>query len=341
MQKRTRNVLLGAIASGGFALSMAAGQLLRHGLETSATPAGADDGIVVILLVTAIAVGVFLLGARLGRIRSGWLASLLLSSSLAWHEALAATTAPLLLTAAVTLGGGALLWHHQSRETRGGATPPRVAILASLAVPWVLLVYGFLWFRAPQTSTPVLAQILSLPLTLATGLLPWSLMVIPVGLWLREQRPLPTTTYVLVLWSASGLVFFSLAQATPEPVWLPCLPALALLAGLVLGPGPEGLWPRRLVRLNLEIVAAAGMLAAFVILSLLVSPVEDILPAGWIARWGNQLSMVREQGTPAMVLSLAGLVLAALVIGQARGAHWLRASFPLALLLLLLQALLP
>ena len=95
------------------------------------------------------------------------------------------------------------------------------------------------------------------------------------------------------------------------------------------------------MRLNLEIVAAAGMLAAFVILSLLVSPVEDILPAGWIARWGNQLSMVREQGTPAMVLSLAGLVLAALVISQARGAHWLRASFPLALLLLLLQALLP
>jgi hypothetical protein len=71
-----------------------------------------------------------------------------------------------------------------------------------------------------------------------------------------------------------------------------------------------------------------------------VSPSERLVPEGWVEPWSGTLAVIRAYGGVSMSCALVGLGLAALVIAQARGAHWLRASFPLALLLLLLRTLL-
>jgi hypothetical protein len=340
MQKRTRNVLLGASASGAFALSLPAGRLLMQCARHSCTTATLTAQLPPILLAVAVALWVFFLGSRLGRIRSGWLAALLLSSSLAWQEALSPATSVLILTSMASFGGGILLLRQRAIRPAVDSSRNLLQPILVLSLLWVVLVSGFVGFSAPAPRTTSATSMIGLLSFLSAGLLPWSLLVIPVGLWLREQRPWPKTTQGLLLGSALGLIFLPLVRVTTDPVWLPVLPALSLLGGLILGPGPEGLWPRRLVRLNLELIATFGIFLAFLVLSLLVSPSERLVPEGWVEPWSGTLAVIRAYGGVSMSCALVGLGLAALVIAQARGAHWLRASFPLALLLLLLRTLL-
>jgi len=80
MQSRNRNVLLGALASGGFALSLPAGRIAGACLRDSCDLSVVYDQIPVTVLAVSTALLVFHIGARLGRIRSGWLAALLLCS---------------------------------------------------------------------------------------------------------------------------------------------------------------------------------------------------------------------------------------------------------------------
>ena len=336
MQKRSQNVLLGAFASGAFAFSLPLGEMILPCLRGPCTPELLAQQWPTIFLSVSIALVVFYLGSRLGRIRSGWLAALLLCSSRAWAEATHGPPTALLLTLFVTLCGGLPLLRSSTRGAQVPTPQKKSALLLVWGIPWFILVLGFNWLAANETGVAAPGD-----RTLAlTGLMPWVLLTIPLAFWIKEAQPLTNTMWMLLFWAGGGFLFFSLMRVTPQLPWLPAFPALALLGGLILGPGPEGRFPRRLVRLNLEIVAAAGIVTAFLLLSAMVSPLESLLPSTIGGPWLPTLAALRTHGTLSMLLAFGILSLSILVIWQARGSHWLRASLPLALLLAILRGLL-
>jgi 4-amino-4-deoxy-L-arabinose transferase-like glycosyltransferase len=163
------------------------------------------------------------------------------------------------------------------------------------------------------------------------GALPWSLLAPGVAWFLWRSRPLDPTLRYLVVWFATVFVFFSIPASKRAVYLLPAYPAGALLLGLVLGPGPDGAGPRRLVAWGFMIgavaIGAVG-LAALVIAAGV--PVEDLV--------APFLSPKDRQGTAAAIAALraagwqsafAGAAMiggAALVAREAPGAHWLRAN---------------
>ena len=92
-----------------------------------------------------------------------------------------------------------------------------------------------------------------------------------------------------------------------------------------------------MVRLNMEIVAAAGLITAFLLLSAMVAPLESVLPEKLGNLWQGAFGGLRSHGVLTMLLAFGMLGLSVATIQQARGAHWFRASLPLALLITLLH----
>ncbi|MFP6663523.1 MAG: glycosyltransferase family 39 protein [Deltaproteobacteria bacterium] len=172
------------------------------------------------------------------------------------------------------------------------------------------------------------------------GFLPWSFLAAPVGYWLWKERPLDETTRFLVVWFLVIFVFFLIPESKRGVYLLPAFPAMALLCGRVLGPGPEGDLPRRLVAWQCNAIAAFAMLISFITLTAFLMPLENllepILKPRDLQAARAALDGLRAGGVFTFAAAIAILGAAALVIWQARGAHWLRASFPMAALLGLL-----
>lgn len=172
------------------------------------------------------------------------------------------------------------------------------------------------------------------------GFLPWSFLAAPVGYWLWKERPLDETTRFLVVWFLVIFVFFLIPESKRGVYLLPAFPAMALLCGRTLGPGPEGETPRRLVAWQFNGIAVFAMLISFITLTAFLIPLENLLNPILRPRdlQGTKAALdgLRAGGVFTFASAMAILGAAALVIWQARGAHWLRASFPMAALLGLL-----
>jgi 4-amino-4-deoxy-L-arabinose transferase-like glycosyltransferase len=173
------------------------------------------------------------------------------------------------------------------------------------------------------------------------GAFPWSLLAPAVPWWLWHQRPLDGTRRLLVVWFAVIFVFFLIPESKRGVYLLPAYPAGALLFGLVLGPGPEEPHIRR--------VAAAGWFAGCAVLVL--AGLVVLLVASGIPFDGFLLPRLRPAEAAETALAFTALrdsalltaAVAAVVIGGAAasaregaGAHWLRASVPLAVSLVAL-----
>jgi len=173
------------------------------------------------------------------------------------------------------------------------------------------------------------------------GAFPWSLLAPAVAWWLWRQRPLDGTRRLLVVWFVVIFAFFLIPESKRGVYLLPAYPAGALLFGLVLGPGPEEPHIRR--------VAAAGWIAGCAVLVL--AGLVVLLVASGIPFDGFLLPRLRPAEAAETALAFAALrdsallsaAVAAVVVGSAAvsaregaGAHWLRASVPLALSLLAL-----
>ena len=365
---------------------------------------------------------VFFFGAAVGRIRSGWLAALILATNFEWIRA--ARTARVDMTLTVFVAGALLLFawlRHRQRTRQVPPSPPaRLGfwlLLAAgtltkgpVAIVLPLLVIGIWALSAPLPSTSeahsslrlrlahagrVLEDLhprrgLAMMLTIVAawylaawsiggtdflvrhalmenvlrvldaerlgsghvhgpfymvahlflGFLPWSFLAPSIAFWLWRARPLDETTRLLVVWVAVLFVFFLVPESKRGVYYLPAYPALALLAGLTLGPGPEGETPRRLVAWQFSGIATVATIAAFLVLSAFLAPLEGLFASFLKPRDAAgvraALDGIRAGGIPTFIAALAITGLAALVAWQARGAHWLRASFPLAALLVLL-----
>jgi 4-amino-4-deoxy-L-arabinose transferase-like glycosyltransferase len=172
------------------------------------------------------------------------------------------------------------------------------------------------------------------------GFLPWSFLAAPVGYWLWKERPLDETTRFLVVWFLVIFVFFLIPESKRGVYLLPAFPAMALLCGRTLGPGPEGELPRRLVAWQFSGIAAFAMLISFISLTAFLIPLENLLEPILKARdlqgAAAALDGLRAGGAFTFLAAMLILGAAALVVWQTRGAHWLRASFPMAALLGLL-----
>ena len=176
------------------------------------------------------------------------------------------------------------------------------------------------------------------------GALPWSLVAPAIGWWLWRARPLDRTVRYLVVWLLTVVVLFSIPASKRSVYLLPAYPAAALLFGLVLGPGPEGERPRRLAAAGWITGAfAVGLIGLVAVIAASGLPIESLI--------GPMLSGKDRQGMDAVLIALrsralytglAGLlVIACAAAGAlwAAHAHWLRASFPLAIGLLAMVAL--
>ncbi|MDG1399310.1 MAG: hypothetical protein P8K76_03670 [Candidatus Binatia bacterium] len=337
MQSRNRNVLLGALASGGFALSLPAGRIAGGCMRDSCDLSLVGGQIPIAALSVGTALLVFHIGARIGRIRSGWLAALFLCSSFGWMIGLQGSLAPFLTTFGATLAAALVLQRSSGVDT---TLPPRaIGLLWKGAALLALLGIAVKLFAAmtddPSRGGENLAQGLF-------AIFPWLLILIAVASWKIGRGVSPPGWGFIASWA---LVVFWLSLIVTATLWsvelgnmiLPILPPLALIAGLTLGPGPEGKLPRRMVRLNMEIVAAIGLIIAFLLLSAMVAPVETVLPEKLRNLWQEGFGGLRNHGILTMLLAFGMLGLSVATIQQARGAHWFRASLPLALLITLLH----
>ncbi len=346
MQSRNRNVLLGALASGGFALSLPAGRIAGACLRESCDLSVAGDQIPVTVLSVGTALLVFHIGARLGRIRSGWLAALLLCSSFGWIIGMREPLSPFLITFATTLVAAVILKRPPSKDT---SLPPRaIRVLWSGVVG--LLVLSTAWDIFSVASPGISLRDSPVDLGVLT-IFPWIFVLVAVGDWQKNHPQAPPAWGFLASWVLlafwlsliAARIFWSdqpihrMATSLPVNMMLPILPPLALIAGLTLGPGPEGKRPRRMVRLNMEIIAATGMITAFLLLSAMVAPLETLLPEKLGNLWQGAFGGLRSHGVLTMLLAFGMLGLSVATIQQARGAHWFRASLPLALLISLLH----
>jgi 4-amino-4-deoxy-L-arabinose transferase-like glycosyltransferase len=212
--------------------------------------------------------------------------------------------------AAWIVGGNDFLVKHALKENVFRVVAPDVLDTGHRHGPLYLLPHGFL------------------------GALPWSLLAPGVAWFLWRSRPLDPTVRYLVVWFVTVIVFFSI-PASKRPVYLlPAYPAGALLLGLVLGPGPEGSGPRRLVAWGLWVAAAVVGVVGLAALAIAAgAPVEALL--------GPSLTPRDLQGTTVALAALAAerwttafagaamVAGAALVAREAPGAHWLRANLAL------------
>lgn len=397
----------------GYGISWLAGEVSELTVRLPSTALG-----------IALTLAVFFFGAAVGRIRSGWLAALILATTFEWIRG--ARTARVDMTLTAFLAGALLLfaWLRHRERTRqippsplarvgfflllaaGTLTKGPVAIVLPLLVivvwawsaplrtdpegpaPWRLRVrnvrtvldelrlfrglalaaalvgawYLAAWniggtdFLVRHALMENILRVLDaerlgsghvhgpfyMVVHLFLGFLPWSFLAPPIAFWLWRQRPLDETTRLLVVWAAVIFVFFLIPESKRGVYYLPAYPPLALLAGLTLGPGPEGALPRRIVAWQFSGIAAVAASAAFLALSAFLAPIEGVITpllkprdaAGVVAA----LDGIRSGGIPTFVAALSITGLAALVVWQARGAHWLRASFPLAALLVALIA---
>ena len=337
MDSRKRNVLLGAIATGGLALSLPAGRVLGNCLRQSCDLTASLSDITAILLSVSTTLLVFQVGARIGRIRSGWLAALLVCASFGWLDEPIEAPLPLLLTFAITLGGAVALLRSFPNEP--GLSPRASELLLGAIVLVALL---------GSTGATILTIVsddsrhgtISDPL-----ILPWGLALLAVFYWTKDREQRPPALGFLISWTLLALCGSLLATllfwpTQPIYLFLPVVPPLALIAGLTLGPGPDGEFPRRMVRLNFEIAGAFGLFLAFLLLTAMVAPLETALPDDLVGFWNARFAGLRAHGAMTMILGFGVLAVSTAIILQARGAHWFRASLPLALLITLLHMIL-
>ena len=346
MQSRNRNVLLGALASGGFALSLPAGRIAGACLRESCDLSIAGDQIPIAALSVGTGLLVFHIGARIGRIRSGWLAALFLCSSFGWIIGLQEPLSPFLIAFASTLVAAMALQRPSGKDT--GLPPRAIRVLWSGGV--VLLVLSTASDIFSVVSPGISLRDSPIDLGVLT-ILPWIFILVAVGDWKNNHAQGPPAWGFLASWALmafwfslmAALIFWSdrpihrMLTTLPVNMMLPILPPLALIAGLTLGPGPEGKRPRRMVRLNMEIVAATGLIIAFLLLSAMVAPLETVLPEKLANLWQEAFGGLRSHGVLTMLLAFGMLGLSVATVQQARGAHWFRASLPLALLITLLH----
>lgn len=166
------------------------------------------------------------------------------------------------------------------------------------------------------------------------GAFPWSLSLPAVAWWLWEQRPLDETRRFLVTWFVVVFAFFLIPDSKRGVYLLPAYPPGALLFGLVLGPGPEGARPRAL--------AAAGWLAGCAVLAVLGLaglviasglPIDDLILPRLRPHEATEvaaaLATLRANLVQTIAASLLALLCGLAAAANAPGAHWLRASVPL------------
>ncbi len=181
-------------------------------------------------------------------------------------------------------------------------------------------------------ATGVVSRVAALLAALGPGLLPWCLTAPAVIGWLWQDRPLHGLPRLATVWFGTGLLAFLLAGH--PPLLLICLPAAALLFGLVLGPGPEGTKLRRRAAVGWILGAVPPLAVGLSGLSAVLLPGSEAVWLNWLpsssaARVTEALSVLRAAPVitgAASAIAVVGSLLAAL---QAWGAHWLRASVPL------------
>lgn len=181
-------------------------------------------------------------------------------------------------------------------------------------------------------ATGIVSRVSALLAALGPGLLPWCLTAPAVIGWLRQDRPLHGLPRLATVWFGIGLVAFLLAG--DPSLLLTCLPAAALLFGLVLGPGPEGTKLRKRATVGWILGTVPPLAVGLSGLSAVLLPGSEAVWLGWLpttsaARVNEALSVLRAAPVitaTASAIAVVGSLLAAL---QAWGAHWLRASVPL------------
>lgn len=166
------------------------------------------------------------------------------------------------------------------------------------------------------------------------GAFPWSFSVPAIAWWLWRGRPLGGGERFFAVWFLVVFAFFLIPDSKRGVYLLPAYPAFALLFGLVLGPGPEGNTPRR--------VAAAGWILGCAVLGVL--GLAGLVVASGLPIDGLLLPRLRPAEAAEVEAALAGLrahpwltagagglvlVASGAAGANAVGAHWLRASVPL------------
>ncbi len=367
----------------------------------------------VVLGVLAV-LGVYLTGACVGRIRSGWLASIALLFSFEWLRAMRTARVDMTLTFFITAALLVfLLVHHR------GATWPRLVLLwlclalATLAkgpigllLPVLIVVVYALALPVAGDGRGIARRIETLraivgglePLrglaavvvltggwylaawaihgsdfliehvlkenvlrvfaadaldsghrhgvgymigALGLGTLPFALLAPAVVWWLFRQRPLDSTRRFLVVWFVVVVMVFLLPQSKRGVYLLPAYPAGALLFGLTFGPGPEDVGPRRLAWFGFSVLSILCALLGVVALLLASGFPFDKLLAGVLRPrdFAGVQAVSSALSTQPWLTAGAGVVaIVAAWLGkrEARGAHWLRASVPLTVMLLAL-----
>lgn len=171
------------------------------------------------------------------------------------------------------------------------------------------------------------------------GAFPWSLFVPALAWWLWNQRPLDDTKRFLVVWFCVVFLFFLVPDSKRGVYLLPLYPAGALLFGMVLGPGPEGVTPRRLAAgawitgcATLALLGVAGLIVASGLpLHQLVLPYLRPHEAAEVIA---SVDALRNHLLALLAASALALLGSALAAQNARGAHWLRASVPFTIAML-------
>jgi 4-amino-4-deoxy-L-arabinose transferase-like glycosyltransferase len=167
------------------------------------------------------------------------------------------------------------------------------------------------------------------------GAFPWSLCAPAIAWWLVRERPLDDTRRFLVVWIVVTFAVFLVPDSKRGVYLLPAYPAGALLFGLVLGPGPEGSATRRLAAWGwtagctaLALLGLAGLLVATGL------PVDGLIQGRLrpheAVEVAASLAALREQSLLTAGASVLVLATAAVAAISAWGAHWLRASVPMA-----------
>jgi 4-amino-4-deoxy-L-arabinose transferase-like glycosyltransferase len=190
-----------------------------------------------------------------------------------------------------------------------------IALFLAIAAPWHVWMAlhhpRFLWFYfvhehflrfATDATHRWEPAWFFVPVVLG-GFLPWAGLLPAIARRISRRRP---EVVFLVVWAAFVFLFFSASHSKLIPYVLPCLPPLAVLAGLELG-GADGRPPGRLAGWGL----AAGSLA--------VAGLAALLAAIGSGHWPELAGGRVPAGSPTLGWALAGgsclAALAAAAIG--------------------------
>ena len=172
------------------------------------------------------------------------------------------------------------------------------------------------------------------------GTFPWGLSAPAIFWWLWRGRPLDETTRFLAIWFLVVFAFFLVPESKRGVYLLPAYPAAALLFGLVLGPGPEGRGPRALAAagwlVGCALPALLGLAALVVASGVAIDePILSRLRPHEASEVAASFEVLRSNGWQTACVGFLAIAASGAAALNAPGAHWLRASVPLVVALVL------